>query len=83
MTMKIKLKMKKNRSQRYKINRLRRRLGNKYMKCNVCLSIMMFYATFETRFMKTFSNTKADLKVLLIKKACTSAKFVFLSLMRF
>ena len=44
---------------------------------------MMFYATFETRFMKTFSNTKADLKVLLIKKACTSAKFVFLSLMWF
>ena len=41
MTMKIKLKMKKNRSQRYQINRLRRRLGNKYMKCNVCLSIMM------------------------------------------
>ena len=33
--------------------------------------------------MKKFSNTKADLKVLLIKEACTSAKFGFLSLMRF
>ena len=32
---------KKNRSQRYKINRLRHRHGNKYAKRNVCLNIMM------------------------------------------
>ena len=40
MTMKLRLK-KKNRSQRYDINRPSPRYGHKYTKCKMCLSIMM------------------------------------------
>ena len=49
----------KNRSHRWP----RSRQGHKYSKYKKCLSMMMLdLATFETKFIKTLCNAKAELK---------------------
>ena len=67
MAMKTSLKI-KNRSQRSDINRHRARYGSKYNKYKMRLSIMMVIcikqhlSNFEAQFIKTLSNTEAELK---------------------
>ena len=67
MAMKMSLKI-KNRSQRSDINRHRARYGSKYNKYKMRLSIMMVMcikqhlSNFEAQFIKTLSNTEAELK---------------------
>ena len=59
--MKERLKM-KNRSYRYGINRPRPRHGHKHTKYNMCLRIIMIICIKQAQFMKTLSNTEAELK---------------------
>ena len=57
-----------NKLHRYDINRPRHRHGHKYSEYKKCLNMMMLkftkqhQATLEAQFMKTSSNTEAELK---------------------